>query len=292
MDPDHDKANDTIQSIKECRTQFRLKSSQMLMDMCNDIGDIIQTYSTIDAKSKLKLVESRKALLSKVEDVHENEQKDAEIVKKLIRKNKAYRKIRFNESELEMLEEVVQIKNDSNKLIQNEKKKKTMKKKKSFISRAGKEQNMKNYKEFVKSKQEQFTKNKSKMIAQYKQNKRRSSTSSSTRCSLPPITPRELGNLPDFKKEEARLFGNNKAKDVNHAQETQSIQKHNDKNNIDNNTSKKSLRRFQLNGAMSLNSQMKELRKLKKIKLDDLTNSKMDNSSKNYEELDFYPGRL
>merc|ERR1712154_490164 len=137
MNDDKD-AIDTVEAIKRIRTDFRLTSCSMLMEMCNNIGDAIQSCSVVDAKSKLKMIECRNALLSKVEDIHQNEQKDNEKSKKMILQNKAYRKIRFNETELKMLEEVVEFKNDpNNKLISSDKKKKNLKKKRSFISRAG-----------------------------------------------------------------------------------------------------------------------------------------------------------
>ena len=292
--------NDTIQSIKDIRSEFRLSSAKMLMDMCGDVGDVIQTYAAIDPKSKLKMVECRNKLLSKVESIHENEQKDAEICKKMIRKNKAYRRIRFNEQELKMLEQVVELKNDpNNKLIQTEKekKKKNIKKKKSFITRAGNEQNHKNYKEFVKSKQEEFDKNKSKIIAQYK--------NQSMSRQLPPITPRELKNLPDIeekyktsKQSQITQKTTSQKLSLSSSQSKQpklneTLHKDNQSSNDNNiNTDKKSLRRFQISGSMTLKSQIKQLRKLKKMKLDDLTASRRNNMNGNYDDGDIIPGQL
>merc|ERR1712129_75597 len=114
-------------------------------------------------KTKLKLMECRNALLDKVEGLHKVEQEDSDKAKKIKRKNGSYRMIKFNETELKMLEEVVELKNDpNNKALQAQMSKKNLKKKgcpkKAFISRANEEQNHKQYKEFVQQKQEEFNK--------------------------------------------------------------------------------------------------------------------------------------
>eukprot|EP01083_Nonionella_stella_P233139 821756_1 len=224
---------DTIEAMNKVRTDFRLRSCHFLMNMCNDIGDAISTCTDVNVKYRLKMAECRNALLLKVEGIHVDEQKDAENMKQIIRKNRAYRKIKFNENELKMLEEVVELKNDpNNQIISN--KTKNKKQNKSFISRAGNEQNHKNYKEFVKAKHEEFSKKK----------KKKKSNANSSKV-LPPITPRELENLTEIADNKAQT------------------------SEISNYKKRKPSRRFKIGECITLKSQIKELRKMKKIKLND-----------------------
>eukprot|EP01084_Bolivina_argentea_P297893 513274_1 len=281
-------ATDTIQAIKDIQTDFRLNSCQMLMTMCGDIGDVIQTCSDINVKSKLKLIECRNSMLSQVENIHQNEQKDSENAKKLIQKNKAYRRIRFNETELKMLEEVVELKNDpnnpNNKPIKSEKEKKKKNSKKiqkSFISKAGDEQNHKNYKEFVKTKHEEFNKKKSKIISEYKNNK-------SISRALPPITPRELENLQEITSEknikQIKEQTTTSQQLLSHSKQKKPV--------TDHNIQKKSSKRFRLGNSITLKGQMNELKKLKRMKLNNLNNQSKTNHTNNYDDNIYLPGQM
>merc|ERR1712173_15994 len=158
-----------------------------------------------------------------------------------------------------MLEAVVELKNDpNNKALQAQKtkKKKNTTKNKAFISRASNEQNHKNYKEFVKQKQDEYI---------IKNQKR----------ALPPIAPKNLKEIDanDKKSEEV-------VNDIPPPQTVQSITADIKQAVVIKKSTKTkgktNSRRFELAGTgncnfMKLKAQMKQLRKLKKIKLNDLS---------------------
>lgn len=300
----NNESNDSIETIKKCRTDFRLSSCKMLMDMCNDIGDAVQSCTGIERKTKFQLVECRNAILSKIERVHESEQRDAQIAKDLKQKNRSYRRIRFNETELKMLEEIIEIKNDpKNKAKLERKMKKNSKKKKSFISSLSDEQKHKNYKEFMKSKQEEFNE---KMTTNLGKLARKSNSRT-----LPPITPRELENVVSLDQEETSqdsqhtLSTDNTEESQMSQTSSQELLAQMQSMNVPpthqshrKKVSKKSLkaskvsRRFELGNQMTLKNQMKEVRQLKRIKLDDLSSTKPKQGTHHYVDHVYLPGQL
>ena len=284
-------SNDSIESIMKCRTDFRLKSCKMLMDMCNDIGDAVQSCTGIKSKTKFQLVECRNAILSKVEKVHKSEQTDSEIAKDLMQKNRSYRRIRFNETELKMLEEIIEIKNDPKTKAKLERKKKSSKKKKSFISNFSDEQKHKNYKEFMKSKQEEFNVKMEKNLGKI--------AWKSTARTLPPIAPREFENVssvdhePVFIRQTVSTDTSSTNTEESTMSQTSTQELLAQLQQPETKKTKKPSRRFELGNQMTLKNQMKEMRQLKRIRLDDLSaSSKQRQSVQNHVEHVYLPGQM
>jgi len=271
---------DTIEVIRDCRTDFRLRSCQMLMTMCADIGEAVQGCDgqAVPMHTKQQLLACRKAMIGKIENIHKCEQRDGDVAKELLRKNQSYRRIRFNECELAMLEQIIELKNNPKRKGKKKKSKgKKKKSPKSFLSRAGDEQKHKNYKEFMVSKQEEFNQKMSANLTKIAPNR---NGRPATPRQLPPIAPRGLENVKEIAQVTQSTQQQQQQVEAASAEHQQILQRSESATlellepsppHSERSSSASRKRRFELGNPLTLKNQISDLRQLKKIKLDDLS---------------------